>query len=151
MVIDRTIEDVKGARQIIISKVQNFLGLSDDELSILERGTITASTINRIENKQKELFELFRGILYVGKHISTREWLENGDIFKDSDLERIIENGEVLRDAFFVYSYTPKKAKVKYDYENLNDIEKLLFDLQEMYGFVVSNFKECDTFYCGEG
>lgn len=150
MVIDRTIEDVVSAKKIIDEKVKNFLELSAEDLGVLERGTFSASTINRIEEKQRELYDFFTSSLYLGGNVNTRNWEENQEIFKQADMERIVKNNEALRDMFFVYSSTPKEANTSYTYENLNNIERLLFDLDRMYAFMLDNLKECDTFYCGE-
>lgn len=150
MVIDRTIEDVISAKKIIEEKVKNFLELSAEDLEVLERGTFSVSTINRIEEKQKELYDFFTSSLYLGGDVNTRNWEENQEIFKQADMERIVKNNETLRDMFFVYSSTPKEANASYTYENLNNIERLLFDLDRMYNFMWDNLKECDTFYCGE-
>lgn len=150
MVIDRTIEDVISAKKIIEEKVKNFLELSAEDLEVLERGTFSVSTINRIEEKQKELYDFFTSSLYLGGDVNTRNWEENQEIFKQADMERIVKNNETLRDMFFVYSSTPKEANASYTYENLNNIERLLFDLDRMYAFMWDNLKECDTFYCGE-
>lgn len=150
MIIDRTIADITASKKIIEEKVKNFLELSDWDLETLERGAFSVSTINRIEEKQKELYDFFTSSLYLGRDINTRNWEENQEIFKQADMERIIKNNEALRDMFFVYSSTPKEANTSYTYENLNNIERLLFDLDRMYTFMRDNLKECDTFYCGE-
>ena len=150
MIYDRTEADVLSAKQIIENKVKFFLDLTEQELETLSRGTITTETLNRIEEKQKELHGLFKDALYFGEDMDSKTWEENKEIFKDADMEIIVKNGEILRKMFFVYSSTPQKANVNYTYQNLNDIERLLFDLYSMYSFMVDNLKECDTFWCGE-
>lgn len=150
MIYDRTQDDIKKAKEIILSKVNSFEELTEDDLLALKRGTITQNTINRIEQKQKELYDLFAQAGYYAPQIETKLWQNEKDFFKDADLERIINNGEVLREAFFVYSATPEKASVKYDFSNINAIEKLLYDLQSMLEYVIANYRECDTFWCGE-
>lgn len=150
MIYDRTQNDIDKAKEIILSKVNSFEELTEDDLLALERGTITQNTINRIEQKQKELYDLFIEAGYYAPEIEIKLWENKNDFFKDADLERIIENGEILRKAFFVYTNTPEKAKAIYDFTNLNAIEKLLYDLQNMLEYVVANYRECDTFWCGE-
>ena len=150
MIYDRTQEDIDKAKEIILSKVHSYEELTEDDLLALERGTITKNTINRIEQKQKELYDLFAQAGYYAPKIETKLWENEKDIFKDTDLERIIKNGEILRKAFFVYSSTPERAKAIYYFSNLNAIEKLLYDLQSMLEYVVANYRECDTFWCGE-
>ena len=150
MIYDRTQNDIDKAKEIILSKVNSFEELTEDDLLALERGTITQNTINRIEQKQKELYDLFIEAGYYAPEIEIKLWENKNDFFKDADLERIIENGEILRKAFFVYTSTPERAKAIYDFTNLNAIEKLLYDLQNMLEYVVANYRECDTFECGE-
>lgn len=149
MIFNRTERDVSEAKRIIDEKVKSFIGLSDEEAEIVSRGIVSRETLNRIESKQSELYSLFRSIGYFGKPIETKEWVV-GCFFKDEDLTRIIENNEALKEMFFSFKETPKRPSAKYSYQNFNAIEKILFDLEEMYGFVIENFKECDTFYCGE-
>ena len=149
MIYDRTQEDIENARRIIAEKVQKFYELSDDELEILERGSVTIDTLNRISQKQDELLNLFRSLGYYGEKFMPLKW-NIGDIFNENDLINLINRNEILRLIFYTYSDTPSRAASEYTYTAFNDIEKLLFDLGNMYEFVVENIKECDTFDSGE-
>lgn len=149
MIYDRTQEDVENAKRTIIEKVQKFYELSDEDLEILERGTVTIDTVNRISKKQDELLGLFVSLGYYGGEFEPLEW-RVGDIFNEYDLMSLINRNEVLRPIFFTYSDTPGRAALEYTYNAFNDIERLLFDLEKMYEFVVANIKECDTFDSGE-
>lgn len=150
MIYDRTQEDIDNAKKIILSKVNSFEELTEDDLLALERGIITQNTINRIEQKQKELYDLFANAGYYAPKIETKLWEEEEDFFKDTDLERIIKNGEILRKAFYDYENTPDEALPKYDFEQLNAMERLLHDLQENYQYMVSHWKKCGIYRCGE-
>jgi hypothetical protein len=149
MIYDRTQEDIENARRIIVEKVQKFYELSDDELETLERGTVTLDTVNRIAKKQDELLQLFISLGYYGGEFYHIEF-GVGEIFNESDLNSLINRNEILRPIFYSYSSTPSRAKSEYTYTAFNDIERLLFDLENMYEFVVENIKECDTFDSGE-
>ena len=59
MIFDRTQEDVDTAVRLRNEKVKEFKNLTNEEINTLERGTITINTLNRIENKQTEIAELF--------------------------------------------------------------------------------------------
>ena len=149
MVFDRTQKDVDDSIIIINEKVQKGLSLSEDEIATLERGTITINTLNRIEEKQAYLKSLFDSQAYYTKPIINHIWnYEN--IFSEFHFDELIKDTYILRDAFFDYTDTPKKLFVEYKYENINNLEKILFDLQRMMAFVMANYRECDTFYCGE-
>lgn len=149
LIFDRTEADIEQARSIINEKIKKFLATTKEEESIVERGAFLPSTVQRIEDSEKELFVLLKDLAYYGEEPSTKEWVL-GDIFSEEDMSRIIENGELLRESFFTYSATPTKASPKYDYKNLNKIEKLLYDLFSIVEYIEENAKECDTFYSGE-
>ena len=149
MIYDRTQNDVQNAIKIRLEKVQNFIELNDEEIAILEKGLITINTINRIENKQSELKTLLNNIGYYNTDIYNKTWDEL-DIFTENDLIRIVNNTISLRKAFFVYFNSPKNPIAKYYYTEINSIEKILYDLETMEKYVRENFKECNTFYCGE-
>lgn len=149
MIYDRTQEDIESAKRIIVEKVQKFYELSYEELEILERGTVTLDTVNRIAKKQDELLRLFISLGYYGGKFDPIEFAV-GEIFNERDLNSLINRNEILRPIFFTYASTPGMAKSEYTYTAFNDIERLLFDLEEMYEFVVANTRECNTFDSGE-
>ena len=148
MIFDRTQQDVDNAIRIRAEKVQTGLSLSEKEIEILERGTMTINTINRIEEAQDALKNIFNDMGYWNTPTSNKHW--NGDeIFTKEDFERIVKNLGVLKNAFFVFANTPETPKARYDYESLNAIEKILNDLDLMINDVKSHYRECGTFECG--
>ena len=158
MIFNRTQNDVNTAIRIRNEKIKfdpvtmqptNSEELTESELKTLERGTITYNTLNRIEDKQVELKNLFNEIGYWNTEITNKTW-GGTQLFKEDDFQRIIDNTNVLRDAFFVYKNTPKTPPVSYQFEDLNSLEKILYDLDVMINDVKSNYKECGTFECGE-
>lgn len=150
MITDRTKADVDSAKEIIDSKVKLFLELTDEDLQILERGTIGIGTINRISNKQISLKNKMESNGYFVKNINTKIWDYN-DIFGENDFLQLINNTVLLRDAFFTYSDTPANVYLSYDYENINNLEKILVDIENILDYMIANFRECGTFYSGEG
>lgn len=149
MIFDRTSADVNNARKIREEKIKKFIELNESEYNTLERGTITINTLNRIEEKQAELKVLFDSQGYYTPFIVNKHWTDD-DIFGEGDFQRIINNTYLLRNAFYVYMTTPKTVSMDYTYKNMNDLERILFDLNRMMDYVVFNYKQCDTFYCGE-
>lgn len=149
MIFDRTQRDVDTAILLRQEKVQNFQELTESEIEILEKGTLTINTLNRIENKQEELKNLFNVIGYWNTPIKNKFWSEN-EIFIVDDFSRIINNTDILKEAFFTYKHTPITPSAIYHYTNINDLEKILFDLDTMINDVKSHFRECGTFECGE-
>ena len=149
MITNRTQYDVDTAILIRNTKVKKFEALTESDINYLERGTITINTLNRIESKQEELKNLFNDMGYWNTPITNKVWGENG-IFNVDEFQRILDNTNVLRNAFFVYKSTPKTPPVSYHFEDINSLEKILYDLDVMINDVKSKYKRCGTFRCGE-
>ena len=149
MIFDRTQNDVDTAILLRREKVQAFQELTEHEIATLEKGTLTINTLNRIETKQDELKNLFNDMGYWNTSITNKVWGEN-DIFNVDEFQRIIDNTNVLRNAFFVHKDTPKTPNVSYYWQDINALEKILYDLDVMINNVKSHYRECGTFYCGE-
>lgn len=149
MIFDRTQNDVDTAIILRREKVQKFQELTDAEIATLEKGTMTYNTLNRIEAKQEELKNLFNEIGYWNTQIVNKPWNET-QIFDEGEFQRIIDNENILRNAFFVYVDTPKTPNVSYRYNDINALEKILNDLDVMINDVKSRYRYCGTFECGE-
>jgi hypothetical protein len=149
MIFDRTQSDVDTAILLRDTKVKKFEELTESEIATLEKGTITYNTLNRIENKQEELKNIFNDMGYWNTPITNKVWGEN-NIFNVDEFQRIIDNTNVLRQAFFVYNATPNTPPVSYHYNDINAIEKILYDLDVMINDVKSHYRECGTFESGE-
>lgn len=149
MITNRTISDVENAIRIRTEKVQTFQNLTEDDINTLERGSITINTLNRIERKQEELKDILNEHGYYTGNIVNKTW-NYTQIFDVTDFERIISNTNKLRNAFYVYSKTPKTPDVSYYYEDINSLEKILVDIDEMIQQIDKTYIYCGTFECGE-
>lgn len=158
MIFDRTQNDVDTARIIRNEKVKfdpitmqptNLDELTPTELETLTKGTFNYTDLNRIEAKQEELKNLFNDIGYWNTPTTNKTWGEN-DIFNADEFQRIIDNTNVLRQAFFIYKETPNTPTISYHYNDINALEKILYDLDVMINDIKSNYRECGTFECGE-
>lgn len=149
MITNRTQYDVDTAISILKNKVQKFQELEETDIATLEKGTITYNTLNRIENKQDELKNLFNEIGYWNTSITNKVWGED-DIFNVDDFQRIIDNTNILRNAFFVYKSTPNTPPISYHYNDINALEKILYDLDVMISNVKADYRYCGEFECGE-
>lgn len=149
MIYDRTKADVDAAIRVRRDSVQNFIPLMNWEIDVLEKGTITINTLNRIENKQKSLKSLFNDMGYWNTPTTNKEW-QYTDIFDEVNFQRIINNLNILRNAFFVFKSTPNTPPISYHYNDINALEKILFDLDVMINDVKSRYRRCGTFRCGE-
>lgn len=148
MIYNRTKNDVDESFVLLREKVQKFLALSEDEMETLEKGTLTINTLNRIEEKQKELKDIINDMGYWNTSINNKTW-NNSEIFYSKDLERIFKNAEILRNAFFVYKTTPEAPPISYNFESFNALEKILFDIDKMINDVKSRYKKCGKVRCG--
>lgn len=150
MIIDRTQADVDEAKAIREEKVKTLQTLTENDIATLERGTMTINTLNRIEEKQAELKNLLNNIGYWNTDITNKTDWTTDDIFFKNDFQRIIDNENILRKAFFTYKDTPETPDISFHYEDINSLEKILYDLDVMINDVKSNHRECGNFECGE-
>lgn len=152
MIYDRTEQDVLSAIELK-KRLQSgdlLSSLDEDDVKTLERGTLTISTLNRIEGNCEQLVGLFRNVGYYMKPLQVASWSYE-DYFKQSDFDRILSNIDKLRNAFYVYSYTPKTPGDNYrKFQIINDVEKILHDLHSMVQDIVSHYRQCGTFQCAE-
>lgn len=145
MIFDRTQSDIDAALSVR-EKLQSGYDLTDEEIEVLEKGTFTINTISRILNKQQELKTLLNEMGYYGIKIN----IPSGDIFDIDDFKSLVENADSLRKSFFAFANTPNSPQLKYHFSNINDLEKILFDVGEMVSLVKSKYRQCGTFACGE-
>lgn len=149
MIFDRTQNDIDTAL-ILRAKIQSGETLTESERDLIERGTLTINTLNRIENKEQELSGLFKKAGYYSSDIVNREWAYS-DFFTISDFTRILQNINILRKSFFTYSNTPQTPGDNYrKYQVINDVEKILNDLELMLSDLKNYYRECGTFESGE-
>lgn len=149
MITNRTLNDVITSKDIRDNKVAIGETLTAEEAEIIERGFATRNTINRIEAKQAELKYIINSMGYWNTNFENKEW-SWGDIFKKSDLDKIIENNKILLDAFFAYSTTPKTAKSVYNYQEFNNIEQVLVDIEKIVDEIKERYRKSGTFKSGE-
>ena len=143
MIFDRTQADVNNAIDIRTNKLQKFEALTDREMEILEKGFFTITTLNRIDDKQGELAVLLTDMGYLQTPIVNKAW-NNTQIFSREEFQRIINNTNVLRQAFFVYKDTPNTPPVSFYWDDVNALEKILYSLQQAIDSV-----KASTIYAG--
>lgn len=148
MICDRTLQDVTLAKTIR-AVLQSGGTLTEAQAAALERGTCTVNTLNRIEQKQAELNQLLCENGYCVDISNVEEWAYD-DVFTYQDHQRILENLNVLKDAFYVYDDTPTTPDYMFSWSKANDIEKILVDIESMLEDMIDRFRECGTFECGE-
>lgn len=149
MIFDRTQNDVDTAILLRDTKVKKFEALTESEIATLEKGTLTINTLNRIENKQRELKNLLDSDVYFVENFESKSW-NYTDYFKQVDFDRIVENLNKLKNAYFVYSATPQVTDNNYRrYQTINAVEHILNDLDLMIRDVKSHYRQCGNAECG--
>ena len=148
LICNRTKQDVENAK-ILRENLQNGETLTNEQIQVLERGTITINTLNRIEQKQSELEGVLNELRYM-VHIPTKTDWTAGDIFTFQDHQRLLSNLDSLKQAYYTYITTPDTPTYVFDWQKANDIEKILVDIEKMINDMILRFRECGTFECGE-
>lgn len=148
MIYDRRAADVRKAKELIESKVKKGIALTDAERDIIDRGTANLTAITRILSKQYELRKKLNDMGYWNTNITVSSFAK-GDIFTMADFKTMISNDKMLKDAFMSYRATPNVPNARYEFGAWNDIEKILYDLENMASDVTSLYKYCGTAECG--
>lgn len=151
MIYDRTIDDVNNAKSIIEEKVKTFLELTDDETEILERGCFTLNTLNRIENKINDLYTVLLEYGYDTKcDVVSEDYWENTHIVTDGTYTRILNNITKLKKGFAYLNNGTLTPLSMTNYQQLNDVEKILVDIEDLLNNMVSEWKYANNeYYCG--
>jgi hypothetical protein len=118
------------------------------EINQLERGTYTNVSLNRVESAMKNVAETFNGFGY-NINLITKTWAE-GDYFDESELERYLSNLNTLRSAIAVLQSTPQTPDNYNTWQQANDIERILVDLEDSLDRLSLGFWYCGEAYCGE-
>lgn len=132
-VTDRNLMDVNIAKEFI-SKIQvsGYNSLTDSEKTQWQsglKGFLNYTDLNRIEANSAEVAEM------VGVSLTTPKtnWTMT-DIPTRQDFQRIRDNVQRIRASNYVHSDTPVTPELPLNrYEKINDIEKILFDVYDMY------------------
>ena len=123
--------------------------LTNEQVLALERGSCTINMLNRIESKQAELAVILNEYAYTVNIENKTDW-QTSDIFTYQDHQRLLDNLNILKQAYYTYATTPKTPTYIYGYEEANSIEKILVDIEAMIEDMEGRFRECGTFECGE-
>ena len=138
-VYDRTESDVAYARQQIEQRK------NDVEL----KGCFNVGDITRIENNTRYLADKLFELCYTQNTQTVHLWTM-GSIPYQSHISRIINNVDKLWKAYYKPDKSVDLPSTLLRYENINAIERNHFLLKEMIDNMISMFRECGTFECGE-
>ena len=147
MIYDRTYIDIIKAKNIFTEKIQNFIELTSDEQNTMNRAYFNLETLNRIVDKINLVWFYLqqKGITKV-ENEDVRQWSEQ-EFFKINNFSNIKKNiNDVILALENLNYYKVPQFKSAYNalnndytYTNLNNLEKLLYDLdiatQELYKY----------------
>lgn len=153
LIFNRTQADKNSALQIRESKIKKFIALTNSDITVLERGAFTKNTINRINDFFTDLkTELLNaGYQFHIQDVVVGDTASYSGIFKKSDFETFLQNLNLLRQTIAVFPTTPATPTDNgYTIENLNSIEKILFDLHFLVEKMTENIYYSDEFFGGE-
>lgn len=137
MITDRTRNDVDNAIAIR-EKIKNGESITESEILTFERGFLTINTLNRVESKQAEIAQILSENGYI-TDITTKTWDYTG-VFDLIEHNRLIDNLEKLKKSFFVFKSTPDVPLYMYGYQEMNDIEKVLVDIETLVNNMTSSY-----------
>lgn len=141
MIYNRTYIDIINARKIFTNKIQKFLALTEEEQETIDKAFFNTTAINRITSKMSEIWDEI--VSYGGKKQDcedVREW-NRQEIFTVSNFANIKENISFIINRLFVlnlvdtetYELAYQKLTLEYVYTNLNNLEKLIFDIHNIF------------------
>lgn len=109
-------------------------GINDD------KGAFLYTVANRIENNSKYISILLTSLGY-SISIETKEWARE-DIPNIEDINRMKNNLEKIKQGYTYFTTTPNAdtSKISLNFVDINDMEKILFDINELIKYMSQNF-----------
>ena len=149
MITNRTAGDVSSAEEIRqkYQALNDWTGLTADEVLQLERGTYSINTLNRVENAVENLKNSFNAMGYIVS-VVTKIW-QHSEIMQVADLDRYLSNIQTLRNVLTLYQTTPQVPNGFSPHTKANDIEKILVDIESIIFKIKAVFIHSGTTYSG--
>lgn len=141
MIFDRKYTDIINARKIFREKIQNFIELSAEEQKIIDKAFFNLFAINRITESMNDIWGF---VVALGgtkeDNDDVRTW-GSQELFTVTNFSNIRKNIfsiiSELKNIGFVDVETHETAyrvlTDEYVYTNLNNLEKLLYDLYSVF------------------
>lgn len=137
-IVDRSLEDViyAKANQNSVSNLKGALNISD---------------LNRIESNTVYLHDKLYALGYRCDVISHDDWTVS-DLFYLTDMDRIRQNIINLVGCYYDFNDSPTIVLGNYNLTvtDINDVEKVIFDINVILERMLQTFRYCGTFYAGE-
>lgn len=153
-ITDRDENDVTHAKELIDKiKSDGWEALSEDEqaeyLAGLRGCYNIIEDVLRVENEVDRIDTELTSLGYLREVNVKTDW-QRGDIFDSDNAARYLQNVKKLRGSFAVKPSTPQTPDSFKPYNNANDIEKILCDVDGLINNMQSAFIPCGTRECGQ-
>lgn len=151
LIYDRTQTDVNAAGSIRAKyqALRDWSGLTEAEITQLERGTLTNVTLNRVANAVSMLAPALNAAGYTVE--TTSQSFSETDRLKRSKYAVYLANVQTLRDAYYTLAETGElpAPEDKLKYTGANTIEKVLADIDLLLDGMKSIYRRAGTFSAG--
>ena len=118
---------------------------AQDVLHRTKKGVLNAEDINRIENNTETIADK------IAVPVTVKSWSVGG-LPRVSDYKRIRDNVERIRHGYGIRSDTPVTPEQPLNtYQKWNDIERILFDVNDLYDRTENARAYCGEIFAGEG
>ena len=118
---------------------------AQDVLQMTKKGVLNADDINRIENNTETIADK------IAVPVTVKLWSVGG-LPRVSDYKRIRDNVERIRQGYGIRSDTPVTPEQPLNtYQKWNDIERILFDVNDLYDRTENARAYCGEIFAGEG
>ena len=118
---------------------------AQDVLQMTKKGVLNADDINRIENNTGDIADK------IAVPVTVKSWPVGG-LPRVSDYKRIRDNVERIRQGYGIRSDTPVTPEQPLNtYQKWNDIERILFDVNDLYDRTENARAYCGEIFAGEG
>lgn len=118
------------------------------------KGNYNATDLNRVEEWCQYISDLLNEYGYYVSIVTKTDWTVGlGKPNMTSEINRIKTNIQSLIDAYVVMQSTPEvpsTTRLAINYQEANNIERILVDLEFLINNMAESFIYCGTVYCGE-
>lgn len=146
MITDRTQNDVALAETLRL-KIQSGATLTTVEANQFERGSCTNTMLNRIESAKNTLKTTMNANGYYFP-MTYKQWSVT-DLFDFNAYTAFMKDIKTLRSQFYMPN-TPNAPDYLYGFREANAAEQIFVDVENYLSDMISNYRECGTFQCGE-
>lgn len=137
LIFDRTLNDVN----IAMNEIKAVQAGQSPSASFMNglKGCYNIFDLNRVESNVETICDKLK-IFGIKLNLATKTDWKFGDIFDSTAKVRYLQNIEIIRNAWHRYVDTPQTPPDYKHFSYANDIEKILFDIQEIFSFYVFNY-----------